>query len=280
MNLSGNKLVTASALLFAINMANADAPNLIEFSSGTAAKASEVNANFEGLKTYSVDLEDLIEAQAALITVLEEKATAADTARASLEEKVTTLEEESDDLQSQISALDGGDDYTIEVYGDDVLIGYTNEPKVSNDKQYMLLKTEYGMVALRSGSTGYDMREYDHLDDEQGSNSVYYLDDTCNNPVSLLETNSIGSSMFFTKVKGITDTSLIATSYNSIFLAVAGTEFSDEAANFYSKSEEGACNTYDFGEGSIYIPVVEMTEESHGLKFNYSSITLEGFVTN
>ena len=281
MNWNGNKIVTASALLFAINMANAEAPNLVEFTSGTAAKASEVNANFESLNTYSASLENLVEAQATLIAALEEKATAADTSRTALEEKVSALETESDDLQNQIANLSGGDAYTIAVYGDGELIGYTDYPKISNDKQYMILKTEHGMASLKPSSGEYILNDYDELSDDADSNSIHYTDAVCSQAVTVLASNPISSSMLFTKEAGVLDTPRIATNGDSIYLAAKGTEFSNVSISFYSKNDEGDCiDSYDYLNGSFYIPVVEMTEESHGLKPSYSSISIEGYETN
>ncbi len=281
MNLSGNKIIAASALFLAVNLANAEAPDLVEFTAGTAAKAAEVNANFDDLKTYSASLETVIDAQASLITALEEKATAADTARAALEEQVTTLETQSTDLQSQITALETGEEYTIAVYGDDSVepIGYTNSPNFSNDKQYMVIKTDHGMVAMRPGTESYNLYDYDALDNETGSHSVYYSDIDCSMPVVILGTNPIGNSMFFTTTKGVTDKAIIATSDAAVFLATAGTVFSDTPIDFYS-DWTGECADFGSYSGAVYVPVVEMTEELHNLKYSYTSIRLEGYQTN
>jgi len=283
MNLSGNKIIAASALFLAVNLANAEAPDLVEFTAGTAAKAAEVNSNFDDLKTYSESLETVIDAQAALITALEGKATTADTARAALEEKVTALETKSTDLQSQISSLGGDDGYTIAVYGDngDEPIGLTNAPKISNDKQYMILKTPHGMATLVTGQDEYILRDYDPLSDDADSNSIHYSDALCNNPVSVLGENDIGNSMLFTKEAGVLDTPKIATNEESAFLAEAGTEFSNVSISFYSKDSTGECvDSSEYVTGSIYIPVVEMTEALHNLKHSYTSIRLEGYQTN
>ncbi len=281
MNLSGNKIIAASALFLAVNLANADAPDLVQFISGTAAKAAEVNANFDDLKTYSAGLETVIDAQTALITALEEKATAAAAARAALEGKVTTLETESSDLQEQVAALKTGEEYTIAVYGDGgaTPIGYTNSPNFSNDKQYMVIKTDHGMVVIRPSTDSYDLYDYDALDNETGSHSVYYSDIACSMPVAVLGTNPIGNSMFFTTTKGVTDKAIIATSNDTVFLATAGTVFSDTPIDFYS-DWTGECADLGSYSGAVYVPVVEMTEADHNLKFSYTSISLEGFETN
>ncbi|MEH6344643.1 MAG: hypothetical protein V7785_06125 [Bermanella sp.] len=284
MNLSGNKIIAASALFLVVNLANAEAPGLVEFTSGTAAKAAEVNANFDDLKTYSAGLETVIDAQAVLITALQDRATAADTARAALEGRVTTLETESSELQGQITAFETGEKYTIAVYGDESVdpIGYTNSPNTSNDKQFMVLKTDHGMAAIRPGEDRYELYEYDALNNKSGSPSVRYTDSNCSSPVAVLSTNPIGYSMFFTTNKGVTDTPIIATSTDGVFMAEAGTAFSDAPINFYYKDSVSlSClDASTYYTGKVYFPVVEMTEELHNLKFSYTSIRLQGFQSN
>ncbi len=284
MILNGNRVIVASALLLAVNLANAAAPSLVEFTAATSAKASEVNANFESLKTYAAGLEDVLNAQTALITALENKATAAETERTSIEGKVTLLETESENLQSQISALENGEKYTIAVYGDGGLepIGFTNTPKTSNDKQYMVIKTAHGMATLKSkyDSTEYILQDYDPLSDDADSNSIHFSDSSCTNPITVLSQNEIGASLFFTKVKGVTDVAIIATSESSAYIAAAGSLFSDTIIDFYQPNN-GACElSSSYVQGSVYIPVVEMSEQTHGLKSSYSTITLEGYFSN
>ncbi|WP_283788810.1 hypothetical protein QNI23_016865 [Bermanella sp. WJH001] len=74
MTLTGNKLLSVAVVLAASQIVQAEnitAPDLVRFEAGTPAKASEVNGNFEGLKSYGEGLHGLVEDQATRISDLE-----------------------------------------------------------------------------------------------------------------------------------------------------------------------------------------------------------------
>ena len=171
----------------------------------------------------------------------------------------------------------------IEVLKNNFTLFYGENLGLQDDIKKNIIRLEKKNLVLRYTQEQLIYNEnilYDELDNEQGYHSVYYTDNACRNPVTVLTNNPIGFSMVFTKVKGVTDTAIIATNQNGVFVAAVGTEFSETAESYFSKSDD-VCSSTDYpASGSVHIPVEEMTEDSHGLKFSYTSIRLEGYQTN
>lgn len=107
MKLNGNNLI-ATAIFTLVSTPIIAAPDLIEFSAGTPAKAAEVNSNFSDLKTFATEIDGRV-------TVIENSGRSS--AINELQNKVSTLEAlnlgtELPNLSNKVTALESVDHTT------------------------------------------------------------------------------------------------------------------------------------------------------------------------
>lgn len=376
MTLTGNKLLSVAVVLAASQIVQAEniaAPDLVSFEAGTPAKASEVNGNFEGLKTYGEGLQDIVEDQetrisdletstnalsvtvgehvtdiielqtskttnTAAITALQSSVLTNNSGIANNVSNITTLQtsvatntsniatietststniaslqattttnttaistlESSDTTQdglisaqaNLISALEtrieelesssdgSGDVFNIAVYGDGVLIGYTNKVNTfSTNKYFIPLKTSYGMLSLESAYDPYSfrLRNYDTIRNERAGESSYlslYSDDTCETLVYARGSGD-GNPVVLTKVANTLDETILFATEDKLYQAAAGTILNNNATDIYA-IESDTCTHQAWFTSGLTIPVTEITD----LKVNYTTLEVDGYVTN
>ncbi len=276
MKLNGSKIIVASVLLSA-NMVQADGPALIEFQAGTPALAAEVNSNFSALKVFGETTSVTLVNQGGSIVDQGNKISALEQINAAT--KIEALEAEIEQLQALLPRP-----YDIEVKADGVLIGHTNSVQYTNQKPYIAVKTDYGMIAIIGGyNSNFNLYEYDDLRNERGSqSSVYFSDAACADAVFVLEGGQLSASLFITEVANVVDNTKVIVTEQSAYLMTAGTVFNRTTTEYYQPHySSGVCELYDIGQvGHVTIPVTLMTKEEHGFTSKITNLEIAGFVVN
>lgn len=276
MNVSRSKVMATSALLLAVNLSHAEAPSLIQFSAGTPAKAEEVNGNFSGLKSYTAGLESVIEAQAALISALETSTATLEEKTVALESNNATLNQKIDDLQSSAPAPE----FDIPVMGDGLVIGFTNHiPSIQHDGK-ILLKTDFGSIMLEGNRNGgYKLANYDEHNDDTDDVSARFSDAQCSNAIFTISPGD-GNPLIFTKIAGTIDNPQLVIGSTEAWVIQAGTVFTTSTATYYYKNGINCDEIISHPEGTVKIPMIELSTMNHNLKHTYTSLSIDGFQLN
>lgn len=232
------------------------------------------------------------------IITLQGRFTPLESSISTLEGKVTALENsdisaEILDLQTRIAALESSspstDTYTISVYGDSELIGHTNGVLLFDDSlPYLAFKTPLGMASLGGvgNSNNYYLNGFNGISGQVSKNtSIYFTDAACSADPSQVIISNEGTQFSFSKSANVVDDNYFISNTVKSYIINAGTTITKTTtdSNLYALSTwgGGSCSSEILiPTGSLIIPATELSEGIHNLKSTYSSITIDGYITN
>lgn len=215
-----------------------------------------------------------------------------------LDDRVDVLEEKVLALESQSNT---GDGYNIAVWGDcdgectdENLIGYAKDMpglyEMSSDggTGIHLMNQQHGLIALNqilkyegteASLAGYSLSTVEPISGlTVNSITLYYQDNLCTGTPYYGKTGE--GIIAITEQSKLQKEQIVTGNHNQLIYVTDSSQLTASIPTLYYFNYEGVCSEFDGlaqGNARFIIPLVEVTQETHGLKSKYSNIQINGF---